>query len=151
MHYPAIRNRADAMLKAATAFGVPTSTDFPARFKEQSLPLDTKQQYLLEVTDRATELAVADAIAVAGAIADKGGILSPVSSEGSRIHKCFEAGTPASGLVSLADIINAGWKEYIEGGPRHPALTRGERFSRLTEVILKTIEVMEFEIRTETP
>ncbi len=146
INYPAIRDRVDAMLRAASVFGVPAVADFNARFTEQPLRLDPKQQYLLEITDRATSDAVDDAITAVRAIAERAGILSPVSEEVSRIRGCFQAGIPAHRLENLADIINAGWQEYIAGKDCHVAAE--ERFARLADLILKTIEVMEFEIRT---
>jgi len=38
-------------------------------------------------------------------------------------------------LSNLSDIINAGWKVYIGG----ITSGRGDKFNRLTDVILKTI------------
>lgn len=146
IYYPAIRSRIGAILQAATAFGVPSVSDFASRFSEQPLRLDPKQAYLLEIADQATDSVVADAVAAAGAIADKAGIPSPVSEEVSRIHECFKKGMPARGLRNLADIINAGWKEYV-GGTTLSNEEREEHFARLADIILKTIEVMEFEIR----
>jgi hypothetical protein len=105
----------------------------------------------LDITDRATGDAVGDAVAVARVIADNAGISSPVSDEAGRIHECFKAGIPAHGLINLADVINAEWREYIGGISVYPRAGRAERFSRLADVILKTIEVMEFEIRAGKP
>jgi hypothetical protein len=148
IYYPAIRSRTDAMLQAAKAFGVPQPADFSTRFTETPLRLDAKQQYLLGISDQATAQAIPDSIAAAGTIADKAGISSPVSAEIARIQECFKAGIPAHDLVELADTINAGWKEYIDSFESIPRQSRGERFARLGDILLKTIEVMEFEIRT---
>jgi hypothetical protein len=127
IYYPAIRSRIDAITKAATAFGVPSPIDFFARFSEQPLRLDLKQDYLLQISDHATDSVVADAVAAAGIIADKAGIASPVSNEVVRIHECFKAGIPAHGLRNLADIINAGWKEYMSIlGDREPTALQSE-------------------------
>jgi hypothetical protein len=150
IHYPDIRTRVDAMSQAATRFGVPASADFWKKFTEKPLSLDAKQRYLLNVADHATKQAINDLVGAAGVIADKAGIPRPVSTEADRILECFEAGIPAHGLRNLADIINAGWRGYIGQTPAKSRAARGERFSRLADVILKTIEVMEFEIRTGT-
>jgi hypothetical protein len=68
-----------------------------------------------------------------------------------QIYSCFKAEVPATGYPNLADVINAGWKAYFDQDLWKPNSIATDRFQPLNELILKTVEVMEFEIRMRAP
>ncbi|MGH7008507.1 MAG: hypothetical protein ACRED7_08895 [Stellaceae bacterium] len=150
-HYPDIKTRTTAMMRAADTFGVPHIPNFSDRFTEAQPNIDPKQKLILMLSDAATIQAIADLIAVVEAIANQCTLPLPNSGSADAIYKCFKSGVPAKNLVNLADVISAGWKAYFDKDLWKSNSTALERFGPLNELIFKTVEVMEFEIRLRAP
>jgi hypothetical protein len=149
-NYPDIQTRTETMAQAAKAFGISSPGGFSSRFTEGVPRLDAKQHHLLGIADKATAECIGDAIAAAGKIAEQATIPLPADGEAARIQECLKAGIPAQRLKNLSEIINAGWREYLRIGAGDTRVLRSQKFNRLSDLIFKTIEVMEFEIRTGT-
>ncbi len=76
-------------------------------------------------------------------------VCRPTASSAVKHLSEMRLGTPAHTPRCLGDITNAGWMHYIqhrESAKTHPELI--EKSANLNELILKTIEVMEFRRRT---
>lgn len=146
-HYPDIKTRTEAMVLSAKKFGFEPPDNFSSRFSENDLNLDVKQEFILSISDIATEGIVDDIISIVEFIANKKNLSFPKCSEAKRIYSCFKAGIPASDVNDLPEIINAGWLAYFDNDLWSQNSSPGERFSPLNELILKTTEVLEYEIR----
>ena len=92
-----------------------------------------------------------DVISIVERIADDNELAVSSDEAVHKIYSCLKAGIPASDVNSLADIINAGWKAYVDPNLWEQNHSPMQKFSALNELILKTVEVLEFEIRMRSP
>ena len=146
--YPAIRERADVMLRTAKKFGLPHEANYSTRFTELNLNLGEREAYHLSLSDKSTNAVVDEILGLVETIANDAKLPLPNDPERiSDIYNCFRERNPGSDIKSLPDIINAGWKAYLDNDLWRADGYTGDRFGPLSELVLKTIEVMEFEIR----
>jgi hypothetical protein len=83
-------------------------------------------------------------------LAIEGKIVRPNATMARKHLHEFKLGIPAHQPRSLGDIINAGWMYYREvQSERDASKSLPERFDDLNEILLKTIEVLEFNQRTQ--
>ncbi len=150
-NYPDIGTRMRSMEAAADRFKIPHPANFAGRFSEAPCSLDNRGEFLLSLADEATKASVNDILDAAEQIATAVKLPLPDVDAANRIYACFKKGVPASKLANLADVINAGWQAYFDNDLWEPNSLALDRFGPLNELILKTVEVMEFEIRMGTP
>lgn len=147
LEYPDIKTRTEAMVLAAQRFRVPHPANFSDRFSEGSNNLDPKEDFILKLSDLGTQASLTDTISLVDAIANHVKLPKPDDKSIEAIYLCFKSGIPAQNLSGLADVINAGWKAYFDDSLWKAGQMARERFTPLSELILKTVEVMEFEIK----
>jgi hypothetical protein len=78
-------------------------------------------------------------------IAEKGPIVRPRAEQAETHFKNLKVGIPSAHIACVGDIINAGWQRYdeiIDGGK-----DVFEQLAQLNEILLKTIEVFEYQRR----
>ena len=151
LNYPDIATRMKSMEAAAKRFGLPYPVDFGRRFSEASATLDSKTEFLLVLADEATKASLDDILEAVDAISKKVTLPLPDQAVAKNIYDRFKIGIPANNLTNLADVINAGWMSYFDVDLWERDSLATDRFGPLNELILKTIEVMEFEIRMKVP
>jgi hypothetical protein len=149
--YPPLPRRAQYMARCAAATGAGVPTDFASHFFEVPSKLSRADEaFLVTASDWATEDSIPELIKAAKDFADNAGIARYNAQNCDRAYENFKEGYPASGDVTFVDIINAAWRVYLEPhiwpGDGVPA---SRKFEIISEIALKSIEVMEYNIRME--
>lgn len=154
--YPSLKIRVQNMVKAGTELSIEVPNGFSSLFVDNSPPKCTeKDLLLLDLADQGVSSLVDDLMKEAIAIADKASIPLPTKSKTLQIRKAFEQLTPAANIGDLVSIISAAWEMYYEKdlwkdfGNKTGAEREELRIATLSELILKSIEIMEFECRVE--
>lgn len=147
--YPDMRQRYENLILAANSFDVSLSEDYRSWFIAQTVAAKgTKEAFLLSLADHAANSLVKETVAKAKEIADKANAPRLDKAGIARAVESFRLLTPASGIGSLVDILNAGWQVYRNSNfwadsPNSPV----EEVATLYELVLKSIEVIEIEDR----
>jgi hypothetical protein len=146
--YPAMDTRADVLARAAAEFSVSVPHGYKARFDAPAEAPDRAERFLVEKSDVATGATVATLLREVKELAEKLNFptLSPDST--ARCLRALKAGVPAEQVGTLANIVNAGWLPYHDETVfRAGEIGKRRRIDVLNEMLLKTIEIMEFEER----
>lgn len=144
--YPSIQDRVRSLLRASEKMGIKSPDGFSDWFVAESNPSgNEKEMFLLEVADAAREAIVDELIAKAIDIANDAQIPDCDTERIAKVLTSFALTTPASGIGDLASILNAAWQAYedkrLQNGELH------DKNGPLTELVLKSIEILEFEER----
>lgn len=147
--YPKMSVRIKNIVDASAAYGIPSPAGYAACFHDAPSQLGKREQYLCEMADAALEEMVPIVRAEANKVVSAAGISVPDSTDVQRALECFEKVVPASGVRSLAAIVNAGWRASGNDKlwSRLPHI-RERRVTVLNELVLKSIEISEIEART---
>ncbi|WP_342362618.1 hypothetical protein [Terrarubrum flagellatum] len=125
------------------------SEEFMKEYIERPLIQNERNQFIDEMAQQGLH-ALRGALwtEVSRLIADAN-IPRPNSSQQMKCHAMFERGVPHPQPASLADVLNAGWKRFdsIINGDNDD--TRRDQLAQLNDMIFKTIEIMEFQLRTQ--
>jgi hypothetical protein len=100
----------------------------------------------VKLADQSSSDMVDELIDAVSNIIKSAGIALPSTAERDRIIQHFTSMSPATGVVSLGDIINAGW--HINLFPSHWKefdFKIDIKWDILNDLVYKTMEVMEFE------
>lgn len=146
--YPSITDRVKNLLNAADRFGIAAPDDFDSWFLKQPDPKDRKEKFLVELADGATSASVDSLVAQADEIASNAGLPHRNEDLIERVLRAFKLMTPASQIGDLISILNAAWKGYND-----PTLWQHlsvDKSMVLNELVLKSIEILEFESRVRT-
>jgi hypothetical protein len=146
--YPNMRTRARILERAAKSFGVTVPPGYPDHFDELTETREPADQFLIQASDAATEQTVVEIEKHVVALSErlKFPILSPT--ETNRCVDRMKMGIPAENTTFIANVINAGWIIFKdETLLPEAALGMERRISVLNQLLLKTIEVSEFEAR----
>lgn len=148
--YPSMQKRAEFLEQAGREYRVSVPDGYSKQFKDERSPFvsSEKESFLLSISDGVTKSLVDKLIRLVKEFASQKKVPYPRKKMADRIHKCFENLVPAFEVDNLADIINAGWKAWLDNRlwENIPSVA-GRRREVLNELILKSIEVMEFETR----
>jgi hypothetical protein len=154
--YPSLRVRVANQLKAASILSIDAPEGYASWFLDSATPkASQKEIFLLSLADDATASIRDDLLAKAIKLVDDAGIPLPSTDECARIRKAFERLTPAAHVRELADVAVAAWDMYYEKELWSDLAVKDEskretlRIETLNELVLKTIEIMEFEQRTK--
>lgn len=150
--YPSTTNRIQHLVQAATSWGVDVPNEYADSFEDEPQPGDRETLYQLSIADGVTASLVPDLIARVEKIATslKLPLRDPAVVEEVRVS--FSRLVPASGRLSLTDIVNGGWAAFNDDSlwagteiPKntHPAILR--------DLVLKSLEVNEIESLLEAP
>jgi hypothetical protein len=158
--YPKTSTRATLLKSASTKFNqnisnvYTTPTDFVALFRDE----EKSPEFLTQVTDHAALKAGIGLIEKVIELSKRENwknlpALSSVERRTIR-EECFAWGVPASNAGSLGNILNAAWDAHLDAAfwvDFHPLLLQpkeerqGFRVAALREIVLKSIEVFEYE------
>ncbi len=148
LRYPALEKRAIYLTKAAAKFGFQSALDYPDVFKDVTPNLDKQQAFLVRMADISTEKMVDLLLTQVQSIGVANKLPMPERSATEKVKQRFTVGVPADGYNNLADIVAAGWHLYRVEPKPGMANTDALTFEDLNEVMLKTIEVSEYHLRT---
>lgn len=147
--YPALPKRIAYMIQAAQRMGFPTPATYSSTFTESLYqPRDAVDDLLLEISDTATDAIVPHLINEVIHFSENAGIPKPSLEGRKSIQNSFKLVMPSNSPSSFVDIIGAAWDAYLAFNFWDLGLVSRERkFEVLNELTLKTIEVLEFNIR----
>jgi hypothetical protein len=142
-------------LEAARHYGIAAPDNYEAWFQDRAEPSDddAHEKFLVTLADKAADGLVNELIGHADSLLSQPGLPS-WSSDGTqteqtvevqRIYEDFCLVAPAEKARHLAYILNAGWKATINGKPDVPEHSPQ---AVLRELVLKSLEVLEFETKT---
>jgi hypothetical protein len=146
-HYPNMPRRIENILAASDTYGVQVPEEYNGQFVSQDEP-DYSQgdAFQLSIAVEALQKIIPELISTAAQIVHAARVTSTSDDEVNRIYRDFLMMIPSKHTRCLADILNAGWKVFEEPDRW---MDIGEDSDRkdfiLKELVLKTIEVFEYE------
>ena len=154
LHYPNMIRRVRFQLQAAQRYGITPPKDYESWFKDRNEPSDDDQRekFLVELADRAADDLVPELITHADSLLRQPGLPdwsvkgdhSEAAATVQRIYDDFCLVAPAEKAGHLANILNAGWKATINNIPQ---ISEQSSQQVLRELVLKSLEVLEFETK----
>jgi hypothetical protein len=154
--YPGSEQRAVHQAKVAERWDIALPNQFVDRFEDEDVPSDKTHRLLLRLADHTTAGMVDDLAEEAHKIVQATAYGQVPSGELERIVDCYGKGVPAQQISGIAAAVNAAWNFFLsEMSPwrtRYPSVfERPERpLTMLSDLVFKTIEVHEIELRTNT-
>jgi hypothetical protein len=151
--YPNFRRRVSDLSNGAKVFGVKMPTKYSDLFEDFNEPphYERNKRFLLSLADNASEQQGSDLIALANKIVLGADVPLPSDDKTAEIYKDFELIAPAQSAVSLANILNAGWRAFHDENLWSGITQVKSRKAVLKELLLKSIEVLEYEEIINTP
>lgn len=154
LHYPNMMRRVRFQLEAAQKYGISPPKEYESWFKDRDEPSDDDRQekFLVELADSAADELAPQLIAHADSLLRQPGLPDWSTKEAhaqhaatvQRIYNDFYDVAPAEKAGHMAHILNAGWKAAMNNIPQIPEHSPQEV---LGELILKSLEVLEFETK----
>ena len=149
-YYPSLGTRIDNMVTAAGTMSITAPPKFSEGFLDELSPkCSERDQYLLKLADDAAESMREELLVKAVSIADDAGAPKHSHDMVERIRKAFGILTPASHIGNLTNILAAAWESYYDTDLWVGVVPSDERLATLNELVLKSIEILEFEERTK--
>jgi hypothetical protein len=146
--YPGLRTRAAFLETAAEHFGIPVPLDYSSRFEDPSITGDPAEVFLAKTSDAATRESIIALLDCVTQLSEQ--LQFPVISpeKTAACLQCIRGGIPCEDAGYVGNIINAGWAAYLDDAIfPWPAQKEGRRIDALNEILLKSIEVNEYEER----
>lgn len=149
--YPSYKTRIKTLQEIAKSEGANLPDLDVLNFRTEIEASDPRARFIL----RMAETSVSEIITVLWGNVTKvltnGKVRRPNPGYSSSHYSDFKNGVPAHQPVCLGDIINAGWTFCRElQSSREVSNKISEKLDQLNEVLLKSVEVMEFRRRTST-
>ena len=145
LHYPTLPARARFMVAyGGLDFGALGYPDYPSEFQELTPRLSKEQVFISRAADDIT-IGLAGALYAEAAfkVASSAPNLISEKSHQDEILAMFKRGIPSRQPRSLPDILNAGW-QFVREGKQTDETDRRPIFEWTSELVLKSIEVLEF-------
>ncbi len=143
--YPTMSRRIETLLCAARMWGIEANRGYAEAFKDLDLDCSDGDRYRVRLADEALEVLVGELTEAATLVVDESGAPLPSIEEAERILGFFSKLIPPQNVRSLSDIINAAWlATHDEEFWSDKKLVQGDA-NVLDELVLKTIEVFDFE------
>jgi len=139
------------LLQASKILKLSVPQTFNEEFDEADVSSDIQQQILLKIGDKASKELVPDLMEAAKIWCERKDIISRDNNDVNRIFESFKKVIPATGAQSLANIINAAWKIFLDDtnywAADYPITVEKpeKRIELLGELALKSFEVFEIE------
>jgi len=151
--YPNLVKRVDNLIKAATQYGLAVPAGYKDEFEDLLPPnsFDRQQTFLLSLADAASS-SVTDALLLEVKGIIDSSLKNPTSeSKVAEVLKDFQAVAPASDAGCLANMLNAGWQAFHDHELWMNISQIQSKEKTLKELILKSIEVFEYEQLLKVP
>lgn len=147
-YYPLHSARISVVSKVASDEGVVVPNRSSLDFGKEERQGDARHRYIVRKSEDAVGSITNGLWTRVSEIVDKAKIKRPSPTLAIRHLKDFNIGTPPNDPACLGDVVNAGWLRYEEivRSSSSPTLA-SEQLDHLNEMILKTIEVLEFQRR----
>lgn len=146
--YPRFGRRVQDLVDAAATFALEPPPDFTDLFDDDAddiADLSSHAELLSTLADDAAAALTSRIIAVANTIVSDAGVENRSAKKILQILSDLELVAPAQNSGSLANILNAGWKAFHDDDlwSDVPQITSKE--TTLRELLLKSVEVLEYE------
>lgn len=149
--YPKMQVRVANMITAATNYGLIPPEHYVDNFSNELDSSNFEHMQLMNVVDHAAGTITAELIQEASAVVEAAGVPSRNQSRIEDAIRSYRLLVPASGSGSLANILNAGWSVYNDADLWNEHLElQQDRNKILYDIILKSIEVLEYESITSS-
>jgi len=145
--YPDNRDRAKIIADVAKDSGLAVPDGFVVMFGKLRPPQDGPTCFLLSVADGVRNKIMNDLADRTKSIIDPSQVPERSLSGVERCLRRFSLQTPAQGTTGLGDILNAAWQARLEKNFFKNAEIEKQRDHLLTEIVLKSIEILEIEER----
>jgi len=143
--YPSLTSRAANMRTAAISMGINMRPDYVQLFVDQPSALSDLPQYWCRLADNAAQSVVSQLVESADMISTAASIPLCSYARKQKAFDCYRRTVPAYEIGTLSDILNAGWDAAID---ENVLRDNSKKDELLRELILKSIEVLEIEHRT---
>jgi hypothetical protein len=145
--YPNLRRRVINMSAAAEIYGVITPPGFVDLFQDLSEPAEYElnKKFLLSLADYASQLQRDALVQLANDIVARAEVTLPSEEKIEDVYKDFQLVAPAQEAGCLANIVNAGWRGFHDPDLWNDIPQIKSRPKVLKELLLKSIEVLEYE------
>lgn len=153
MLYPNLVKRVENFIKAAAGYGVAVPAGYRNEFEDLLSPnsFDRQQTFLLSLADAAAS-SVTDALMAEAKTIIDASVKNPCSeAKVTEVLKDFQAVAPAISAGCLANILNAGWRAFHDGELWKDIHQIQSKEKTLKELMLKSIEVFEYEQLLKVP
>lgn len=143
--YPNMKCRVSYLEKAAKEMNIAVKHKFTDSFTDTDKQYDKKTELMVLTADAVSESLVSDLIILAQKIADEKAIPRMDSQTISDISKEFEMVIPTSKNHSIVNILNAGWRCYLnpELWKDISQIKQEDKDRVLKDIMLKSMEVSE--------
>jgi hypothetical protein len=151
--YPNLVKRVENLIKAAGEYKVDVPKDYRNEFEDLLPPatFDRQQTFLLSLADMASSSLADNLITKARSLIDSKVYSAYSESKISAVLQDFRAVAPATDAACLADILNAGWRAFHDKNLWIEIRQIQSKEKTLKELILKSIEVFEYEQLLKVP
>lgn len=147
--YPSNSTRLNIIHDIAIAEGVNIPNSESLEFRANKVDSARKDRFVYRISEEIVTEIVPRLWSIVVELITIGNILRPSITMRQKHLKEYQMGIPPSDPVSLGDIVNAGWHRYLQLiGERIPEADIAKKIDHLNEMILKTVEVLEFRHRT---
>ncbi len=145
--YPTNKTRVSILSEIAQDDGVqlPTLQELGFRFVSESSTVSDR--FVYRMAEEGVERIKPGLWAAVKDVIAQGKIIRPNPANVNRHYSEFCAGSPASNPMCLGDIINAGWRFYLDSDSGLAQSELHEKVRGLNEMILKTVEILEYKRR----
>lgn len=153
LNYPEISKRVSYMQKAAKILGVASPEGYSDLFLPQPFTANPVFRLFSMISGSATEGMIGDLVNEVDTFATAKNLAERSDVEVERIKNDLARIMPCEGNSSLTDIVNAGWKVYLDSEVwlDLTQLQRVDRVRVLNDLLLKSCEVAEYEERLVAP
>ena len=147
--YPTYSTRLSAIRSAAEKEGLKVPDDISLDFEKELDSGDPSEKFIVRMAERSVSQIFTDLWDRAMLVLTEGGVKRPSEQESMMIVNGLRKGVPANAATCLGSIAIAGWRCFQE---LQRSRVRPEILMRecdvLNELLLKSIEVLEFQNRT---
>jgi hypothetical protein len=157
LHYPNMIRRIRFQLQAAKDYGIIFPSDYESCFMDRDEPTedDRYEKFLVELADEAADALAPELIAHVNSLLSQPDLPNWSTKENrasceaivQRIYDDYCLVAPSEKVEHLAHVLSAGWKATNDNVPSVPDHSS---HAVLQELILKTLEVFEYETKNPT-
>lgn len=152
LFYPKVKTRIGNLIKAAKKYKVEYPSNFLDMFEGAKEPEDQQASFSVSVSDEVLTTFIDDLIDEADVLITNSGIQKWDANEAKRIYNDFVIAIPARSSKTLPDILNAAWLAYHDKNLWNDIPQIKDRKDEvLKELVLKNIEVFEYEGKINAP
>ena len=144
--YPSNLDRVSYLDHAAGVFGTTVPIEYATNFGNDPIRLSESDEFLLSVSDSIVSGLVEGLAVEANQKCDDQDIPKSSVDGTNTVYEEIKLAVPPQNVLSLADLINGGWKAFLDTTlwAGQPDL-QSRRSAALNEILLKSLEVMEAE------